>query len=174
MPDYRRYRVAGGTYFFTVNLLERKNDLLVRHVDVLRDAVRGVREARPFHIDAWVVLPDHMHCVWTLPEDDVDYSGRWKAIKIRFAKALPPTEYRSRVRRARSERAIWQRRFWEHFIRDDNDYRRHIEYCYINPVKHGYVTRVRDWPHSSFHLDVQTGLFPEDWAGDIEDIPSIE
>lgn len=111
MPDYRRFRVAGGTYFFTVNLLERKNDLLVRHVDVLRDAVRGVREARPFHIDAWVVLPNHMHCIWTLPEDDVDYSGRWKAIKIRFAKALPPTEYRSRVRRARSERAIWQRRF---------------------------------------------------------------
>ena len=174
MPDYRRFRVAGGTYFFTVNLLERKNDLLVRHVDVLRDAVRGVREARPFHIDAWVVLPDHMHCIWTLPEDDVDYSGRWKAIKIRFAKALPPTEYRSRVRRARSERAIWQRRFWEHFIRNDNDYRRHIEYCYINPVKHGYVTRVRDWPHSSFHRDVQNGLFPEDWAGGIEDIPSIE
>jgi len=174
MPDYRRYRVAGGTYFFTVNLLERKNDLLVRHVDALRDAVRGVREARPFHIDAWVVLPDHMHCIWTLPEDDVDYSGRWKAIKIRFAKALPPTEYRSRVRRARSERAIWQRRFWEHFIRDDNDYRRHIEYCYINPVKHGYVTRVRDWPHSSFHRDVQNGLFSEDWAGGGEDIPSIE
>jgi len=87
MPDYRRYWVAGGSYFFTVNLLER-----VRHVDALRDAVRGVREARPFHIDAWVLLPDHMHCIWTLPEDDVDYSGRWKAIKIRFAKALPPTD----------------------------------------------------------------------------------
>ena len=113
MPDYRRVWVAGGSYFFTVNLLERKNDLLVRHINVLHGAVGRVKQARPFHIDAWVVLPDHMHCVWTLPDGDVDYSGRWKAIKIRFAKALPPTEYRSRARRARAERAIWQRRFSE-------------------------------------------------------------
>ena len=98
---------------------------------------------------------------------DADFSLRWRLIKIGFAKAVPKTEQRSAVRIARGERAIWQRRFWEHLIRDDEDFRRHVEYCYINPVKHGLVSRVRDWPHSSFHRDVRAGLFPEDWAGDV-------
>lgn len=111
MPDYRRWRVAGGTYFFTVNLLERRRDTLVRHVDALREAVRVTRRERPFHIDAWVVLPDHMHCVWTLPEGDADFSNRWKATKIRFVRALPRTEQRSVVRIAKGERGVWQRRF---------------------------------------------------------------
>ena len=92
MPDYRRYRVPGGTCFFTVNLLERRLDTLVRHVDALREAVRVTRRERPFHIDAWVVLPDHMHCVWTLPPGDDDFSNRWKTIKIRFVRAIPPTD----------------------------------------------------------------------------------
>jgi len=96
MPDYRRYRVAGGTYFFTVNLLERRQDTLVRHIDALREAVRKTRQERPFHIDAWVVLPDHIHCVLTLPSGDDDFSNRWKSIKIRFVQAIPPTERRSR------------------------------------------------------------------------------
>ncbi|CAI08005.1 putative transposase, fragment [Aromatoleum aromaticum EbN1] len=112
MPDYRRNRVPGGTYFFTVNLLERSRSTLVTHVDALREAVRKVRAHRPFHIDAWVVLPDHMHAVWTLPPDDSDYPARWKAIKIAFAKTLPKTEELSAVRAARGERGIWQRRFW--------------------------------------------------------------
>ncbi|MEQ1486678.1 transposase [Methyloglobulus sp.] len=89
MSNYRRYRVPGGTYFFTVNLLERRQDTLVRHIDILREAVRKTRHERPFHIDAWVVLPDHLHCVWTLPLGDDDFSNRWKAIKIRFVQALP-------------------------------------------------------------------------------------
>jgi len=99
MPDYRRYRVPGGTYFFTVNLLERyPNDLLVRHIDLLRTVVREVRIKRPFHIDAWVILPDHLHGMWTLPPGDDDFTNRWRLIKQGFSKTLPPTERRSKVR----------------------------------------------------------------------------
>ncbi len=121
MPNYLRYRVPGGTYFFTINLLDRGADHLTRHIDALRAAVRRTRNERPFHIDAWIVLPEHMHCVITLPEDDSDFSNRIKAIKIRFVRALPPTEHCSPVRAARGERGIWQRRFWEHAIRDQHD-----------------------------------------------------
>ncbi|NMG55531.1 REP-associated tyrosine transposase [Aromatoleum aromaticum] len=175
MPDYRRNRVPGGTYFFTVNLLERSRSTLVTHVDALREAVRKVRAHRPFHIDAWVVLPDHMHAVWTLPPDDSDYPARWKAIKIAFAKTLPKTEELSAVRAARGERGIWQRRFWEHTIRDERDYAAHVDYVHINPVKHGWVSSVRDWPHSSFHRCVARGVYAPDWAGDgMVDIPAGE
>lgn len=166
MANYRRYYVKGGTYFFTVNLLERyPNDLLVRHVDTLRSIVRKVRLKHPFHINAWVVLPDHMHCVWTLPEDDADFTGRWRIIKQNFSKTLPLAETRSRTRIIRGERGIWQRRFWEHAIRDEADLTAHIDYCHINPVKHGYVKRVADWPYSSFHHHVVQGVYPLDWAG---------
>lgn len=139
MPDYRRDRVAGGTYFFTVNLLERNSSALVTHIDVLREAVRKARSGRRFHIDAWVVLPDHMHAVWTLPPGDDDFSGRWNAIKTAFAKAMPKTEHLSAVRSTKGERGIWQRRFWEHTIRDERDYAAHVDYVHINPVKHGLV-----------------------------------
>ena len=123
MPDYRRYRVPGWTYFFTVNLLERhSNDLLIRHIDLLRHVVRETKKRWPFHIDAWVVLPEHLHCVWTLPVGDDDNANRWRIIKQGFSKALPMTERRSAVRVARGERGIWQRRFWDRFIRDDKDY----------------------------------------------------
>ena len=169
MPDYRRYRLPGGTYFFTVNLLQRyPNDLLVRHIDILRSEVRVVREKRPFVIDAWVVLPDHLHCVWTLPPGDDDFTNRWRLIKQGFSKALPITERRSAVRMARGERGIWQRRFWEHAIRNETDYAAHIDYCHINPFKHGYVQRVADWPYSTFHRYVERGIYPLDWAGDLE------
>jgi putative transposase len=169
MPDYRRYRVPGGTYFFTVNLLERyPNDLLVRHIDLLRTVVREVRTKRPFHIDAWVVLPDHLHGVWTLPPGDDDFTNRWRLIKQGFSKALPPTERRSQVRIARGERGIWQRRFWEHAIRDEADYAAHVDYCHINPVKHGYVQCVAEWPYSTFHRYVERGVYPLNWAGEAE------
>ncbi len=165
MPDYRRYRVAGGTYFFTVNLLQRyPNDLLVRHIELLRTGVREVRKNRPFHIDAWVILPDHLHCVWTLPPGDDDFTNRWRMIKQGFSKALPMTERRLSVRIARGERGLWQRRFWEHAIRDDGDYAAHVDYCHINPLKHGYVKRVADWPYSTFHRYVERGVYPLDWA----------
>ena len=166
MPNYRRAFVPGGCWFFTLNLLERRKTLLVDHIDTLRQAVANTRENHPFTIDAFVVLPDHLHAVWTLPPDDHDFSTRWRLIKTRFARALPKRERLSAVRVARHERGIWQRRFWEHLIRDEVDYARHVEYCYINPLKHGLVTRVRDWPYSSFHRDVGAGLFPGDWAGD--------
>ena len=166
MPNYRRYRMAGGTYFFTVNLLERyPNDLLVRGIDALRSAVRGVLKTRLFHIDAWVVLPDHLHCIWTLPPDDSDVTTRWRSIKQTFSKTLPAVERRSDVRVARGERGIWQRRFWEHVIRDEADYAAHMDYVHINPLKHGHVARVADWPYSSFHRLVEAGVYAPDWAG---------
>jgi putative transposase len=175
MPDYRRFRVPGGTYFFTINLLERRSDLLVRHIDALRDAARRTQRERPFRIDAWVVLPDHMHCIITLPERDDDFSNRIKAIKIRFVRAIPAAELRSRARVARGERGIWQRRFWEHAIRGDIDYERHIDYVHFNPVKHGYVTFTRDWPFSTFRRLVQSGLYPSNWGGgDTDDLPTGE
>jgi putative transposase len=163
MPDYRRYRVPGASYFFTVNLLDRGSDLLVRQIDLLRDAVRSVRRRRPFHIDAWVVLPDHMHCLWTLPEDDSDFPGRWRAIKIGFSKSLSMTESRSAVMIRRGERGIWQRRYWEHMVRDNRDYAAHMDYIHFNPVKHGLVEEPSHWPFSTFPQCVAAVLYPEDW-----------
>jgi putative transposase len=169
MPNYRRALVPGATWFFTVNLLRRRsNDLLVRHIDVLRDAVRRVHRLHPFVIDAWVVLPEHMHCVWTLPPEDMDYSLRWRLIKTFFCRALPVDEHRSLVRFRRGERGIWQRRYWEHLVRDEDDFRRHVDYVHINPLKHGLVQQVKDWPYSSFHRDVRVGLYPAEWAGNTD------
>jgi putative transposase len=167
MSNYRRAFVPGGCWFFTVNLLERRNTMLVDRIDALRESMERTRGRYPFVIDAVVVLPDHLHAVWTLPPGDADFSLRWRLIKSRFAQALPKQERLSDVRRARGERGIWQRRFWEHLIRDETDYARHVEYCYINPVKHGLVARVRDWPHSSFHRDARAGIIPVDWAGEV-------
>nr|WP_298127531.1 transposase [uncultured Pseudoxanthomonas sp.] len=137
MSNYRRVWVPGGTYFFTVNLLERRRCLLVEHVDLLRDAFRAARAARPFHLRAIVVLPDHLHCVWRLPEGDADNANRWAQIKSGFSRALPAKERRSSRRIARRERGIWQRRYWEHLIRDDDDLRRHVDYVHINPGSMG-------------------------------------
>lgn len=131
MPNYRRNRVPGGSYFFTVNLLERKSALLTEYIAELRESVRIVRKKQPFHIDAWVVLPDHMHAIWTLPSGDDSYSDRWRAVKKAFAKAIPKTEYRSQIRINRHERGIWQRRFWEHTIYDETDYAAHMDYIHF-------------------------------------------
>jgi putative transposase len=164
MPNYRRNRLSGGTYFFTVNLFDRNSRLLTDNIDVLREAVRTVRTGAPFHIDAWVVLPEHMHCIWTLPPDDHDYSGRWHALKTIFATAMPHGEPRSEARVRNGERGIWQRRFWEHTIRGDRDYAAHMDYVHFNPVKHGLVAHAGDWPYSSFHRCVTRGLYPADWS----------
>lgn len=153
MPNYRRVLVPGGCYFFTVNLLDRNSRLLVDHIDRLHAAIVDTQSRFPFEIDAMVVLPDHIHAVWTLPEGDNDYAVRWRWIKIRFSRSLPNTEPRSDVRAARGERGIWQRRYWEHLIRDERDRQAHIDYCWFNPVKHGLVADVEDWPHSTFHRD---------------------
>jgi putative transposase len=166
MSEYRRNRLPGATYFFTVNLLSRHSDLLVANIEPLREAVRQVRSRRPFHINAWVVLPDHMHALWTLPEGDSDFPGRWRAIKIAFSKSLPNIEQRSEVMSRRRERGVWQRRYWEHTIRDDRDYAAHMDYIHFNPVKHGLVAKPGDWPFSSFHRAVSAGLYPAEWAED--------
>lgn len=164
MPHYIRAYVPGGTYFFTVNLLERKRCLLVEHIDALRNAFRIVKQQRPFRIDAIVILPDHLHCIWTMPPDDCDYSTRWRLIKSAFSATIEPGERISRRRQVKSERGIWQRRFWEHAIRDQDDFDRHLDYIHYNPVKHGWVEKVSEWPHSSFYRFVRLGYYPENWA----------
>lgn len=165
MSNYRRMRVPGGTYFFTVNLLERRRRLLTDRIADLRTAFRAAQAARPFEVLAIVILPDHLHCLWRLPSGDFDNANRWAQIKAGFSRCLPMDERRSARRMARRERGIWQRRYWEHLIRDENDLRRHIEYIHFNPVKHGYVVRAWDWPHSSFHRWVERGEYPADWGG---------
>ncbi|MGI4797818.1 MAG: REP-associated tyrosine transposase [Janthinobacterium lividum] len=165
MPEYRRNLVPGGCFFFTANLLDRQSDLLVTRIDILRDAVRQTRSRAPFAIDAWVVLPDHMHCVWTLPPGDADFPGRWRMIKTIFSKALPGLGTPSEVMVRREERGIWQRRYWEHTIRDARDYAAHMDYTHFNPVKHGYATHAADWPYSSFRRCVAAGLYSSGWSG---------
>ena len=167
MTGYRRNFIAGGSFFFTVNLAERRLQLLTEHVDELRNAFRKVRQRHPFTIDAMIVLPDHLHAVWTLPDGDAYFATRSQLIKSAFSHSLPSGERISESRAARGERGIWQRRYWEHTIRDERDFARHVDYIHINPVKHGLVTRVRDWPFSSFHRMVKLGVYPEDWAGDV-------
>jgi putative transposase len=169
MTDYRRVWIPGARVFFTVNLAERAgNRLLVDHIDQLRSVFRQVRERHPFTVDAMVILPEHLHCIWTLPEGDADYKTRWALIKAEFSRGIPVGERRSASRRTRGERGIWQRRYWEHVIRDERDYARHVDYIHWNPVKHGWVTQVVDWPYSSFHGFVRRGLYPSDWACDAD------
>ena len=161
---YRRALIKGATYFFTVNLAERSSRLLVDRVDDLREVVRNVREAHPFDIVAWVVLPEHLHAVWALPDNDSDYPMRWRLIKANFSRRVPSGERIRASRRKKGERGIWQRRFWEHLIRDDRDLQRHVDYVHYNPVKHGHVQRAVDWPFSSFHRDLQRGRMTADWG----------
>ena len=151
--QYRRVFVPGATFFFTVVTAGRRplfGDAAA--CDVLRQALRRVAEQRPFTINAIVVLPDHLHCLWTLPPGDADYPTRWRLIKTRVTRGCG----------AKGSR--WQSRYWEHLIRDDDDYRQHVEYIHYNPVKHGYVARPSEWPYSSFRRYVAEGLYPEDWG----------
>jgi putative transposase len=164
MVMYRRARVPGATYFFTVALRNRRADWLTARIATLRASLRSVQAKRPFQIDAMVVMPDHLHSLWTLPDEDADYSGRWRAIKSGFVRGLC-TEGMAIDRNARGEASVWQRRFWEHLIRDETDFVRHVDYIHYNPVKHGLVQCVGDWPWSSFHRYVRDGLLPADWGG---------
>jgi putative transposase len=169
MTAYRRNFIPGGSFFFTVNLADRRLSLLTKHVEALRMAFREIRRHHPFTIDAIVVLPDHLHTIWTLPDSDADFATRWRLIKSTFSRSIPVGEHISASRADRGERNVWQRRYWEHSIRDENDFARHVDYIHINPVKHGLVSRVGNWPHSSFHRMVELGIYPEDWAGDAAD-----
>ena len=164
MVHYRRIRLEGGTYFFTVTLADRRARVLTDHVDLLRSVFRRVQGERPFKIVAMVVLPDHLHAIWTLPAGDADYSGRWRAIKAGFTRDLVAGGM-SLVRNDKGEYDLWQRRFWEHTVRDESDLAAHVEYIHFNPVKHGLVKQVKDWPWSSFHQYVRRGWLAEDWGG---------
>ena len=170
MSWYRRLKIEGGIFFFTVALADRTDDLLVRHVDRLRRMYQAVHARRPFETIAICILPDHIHAVWSLPVGDKDYARRWSLIKSSFSRGLPYDATRTRSKIRKREKGLWQRRYWEHAIRDDADLARHVDYTHFNPVKHGYVSRVCDWPHSSFHRFVECGLLAADWGGDLGDI----
>ena len=183
MSNYRRARVTGASYFFSVNLARRGGDLLVERIDDLRAAFSATMSERPFVCDAMVVLPDHIHAVWTLPKGDADFSTRWGAIKARFSMSVrragftPPMVVTNtqRMKMAmnggvnpalrKGQVGIWQKRFWEHLIRDERDYRNHVEYCWGNPVKHGFVECAVDWPYSSIHREIARGTVSVEWAG---------
>jgi putative transposase len=166
MVRYRRNNLPGGTFFFTVTLADRRSTTLVDHVSSLRAAFRATIATAPFAIDAIVILPDHLHAIFTLPDGDADYPNRWRRIKGHFTSAVRAAGI-SLVADRTGEYRLWQRRYWEHTIRDADDFARHVDYIHINPVKHGLVPRVADWPHSSFHRYVRRGDLAKDWAGTI-------
>ena len=168
MTNYRRAKVPGATYFFTINLARRDTTLLVDHIATLRQAIGYVRRRHPFTIDAMVVLPEHLHAMWTLPPDDADHSLRWRLLKTWFSRHIPPGEGRRDSRVAKGERGLWQRRYWEHLIRDDADLQQHADYIHFNPVKHGHATSAVDWPWSTIHRYIAKGWLAADWgtAGD--------
>ena len=153
--------------FFTVNLAERRLGLLTEYIDELRGAFREAQQDHPFTIEAMVVLPDHLHAVCTMPEGGADFATRRRLIKTGFSRRRPAGESLSASRAAKGERGFWQRHYWEHTIRDHDDFVRHVDYVHDNPVKHRLVTRVADWPYSSFHRMVKLGGYPENWAGDV-------
>jgi len=166
MRTYLRNRTPGGLYFFTVNLAERRgNTLLTDKIAYLREAFRRTFAAHPTVMDAVVVLPDHLHCIWQLPPGDDGYATRWRLIKSHFSRLLEPGERRSASRLRKGERGIWQRRYWEHTIRDERDYARHVDYIHYNPVKHGLVELVSQWPYSTFSRWVRQGVYDQAWEG---------
>jgi putative transposase len=176
MPQYRRAEMAGGTFFFTVVTFNRKPILTNDTArNILHNAWMDTRSRFPFITEAVCLLPDHIHCIWRLPEGDTNYSMRWKEIKRLFTKGyleqIGPGEKRNESRIKKGEAAVWQRRFWEHTIRDDDDFNRHLDYIHYNPVKHGLVNNVSDWPWSpegaqeaSFHRYVTNGYYADNWG----------
>jgi putative transposase len=168
MPEYRRANIPGATYFFTV-VTHLRQPILTdsRCRTALRDAINRVRLEMPFEITAWVLMPDHLHAIWQLPPNDKDFSLRWSLIKQHVtrdcAKWLPQNISTSREKRG--EGSLWQRRFWEHLIRDEDDFSRHLDYIHYNPVKHGYTANAGEWPYTTFHRYVKQGIYPAEWGG---------
>jgi putative transposase len=167
---YRRVSITGATYFFTL-VTERRRQLFrePEAVALFLEAVEKVRTRHSFALDAFVVLPDHLHALWTMPEGDANFSTRWRLIKEAFTRAYMKTHQapgRNESRRLKGEQAIWQRRFWEHCVRDDADFARHLDYIHLNPVHHGLTTAPRDWPHSSFRIWVEREVYDETWGSD--------
>lgn len=178
MPNYRRTKTKGGTYFFTVVTYRRQKILtLPESRRVLRNAIVDVKKRLPFSIAAWVLLPDHIHCLWTLPRNDSDFSKRWGLIKAKFTKQakdlLHRYEWMNDSKRMRRESTIWQRRFWEHRIRDEGDSAMHMDYIHYNPVKHGHATAPKNWRWSSFRRYVNSGDYSENWGNSEEQPPDF-
>ncbi len=172
MSNYRRIYLPGGMYFFTVITLRRQRFLIDDDVRAaLREGIQLTRQTKPFEIVAWVQLPDHLHCIWRLPPDDTDFSSRWSMIKRivtqRCGARLNRPEWLNARRRKRQQGTLWQHRFWDHLIHDEDDFNRHMDYIHWNPVKHGLVSKVVDWPYSSFHRLVRSGWYPELWGENI-------
>lgn len=172
MSHYRRADLSGGSYFFTVITYRLRPILCDEAVrQALRTAIATVRRSQPFTVNAWVLLPNHLHCIWTLPEEDNDFSRRWSLIKSSVSRTLSQTYHREEWLRASKrkhrEATIWQRRFWEHLIRDEQDLQRHMDYLHHNPVKHGLVSRFGDWPYSTFHRLTVEGIYLADWSGEM-------
>ncbi len=164
MTEYRRAWSPGATWFFTVVLANRQSRLLINGIEELRTAFRYVQYSHPFKTIAMVVLPEHLHVIWTLPPDDTDYAMRWRLLKTEFSRRIPKGEPRRPSQINKGERGIWQRRYWEHLVRNEDDLQRHVDYIHFNPVKHGHVQRVQDWPYSTFHRYVEKGWLPLDWG----------
>jgi putative transposase len=171
MPNYRRALEPGGTYFFTLVTDRRQRlfeDTTARQL--LHNAIRLIQTEQPFDLKAIVLLPDHVHCIWRLPEEDADFSIRWACIKRHFTKARITSGGQelpiSRARREHREREVWQKRFWEHRIRNEEDLIRHVNYIHYNPIKHGLVRCPHAWPYSSFHRWVRDGYYREGWLCD--------
>ena len=160
---YRRVLESGACYFFTVNLEDRTQSLLVEHIELLRRVYFKVIKKHPVKTVAIVIMPDHLHAIWQLPKDDNNYATRWRLIKSGFSRELPQTEFCNNSRVVKGERGIWQRRYWEHKIRDEQDLENHINYIHYNPVKHKYVAKVNEWPFSSFHRYVKESKLSSDW-----------
>jgi putative transposase len=165
--QYRRSQAEGASFFFTLVTHNRRPFLCEEnHIKLLREAFRTVKERHPFTMDAFVLLPDHLHCIWTLPPQDSDFSTRWRQIKGYFSRHCGGDLKGERTdgQAARGEQSVWQQRFWEHQIRDDRDRIAHVEYIHFNPVKHGLVSAPIHWPHSTFHQYVEQGIYHRDWA----------
>ena len=169
MPTYLRSKTPGGTFFFTVVTFQRRRIFSeLKYINILENIIAGVQKEHPFTLEAWVFLPDHMHCLWTMPPDESDYSKRWGMIKARFTKAISPDAGRSALLTGSKiryrEGTVWQRRFWEHQIRDERDLQTHLDYIHFNPVKHGLVKSPGHWPYSSFREFVKRNLYPDNWG----------
>jgi REP-associated tyrosine transposase len=170
MSRYRRLKIEGGIFYFTLTLADRGSDLLVKQIERLRRAYANLEMRLPFETVAICILPDHIHALWQLPDGDADYAARWSLFKSAFSRGLAPAPARSASKIIKREKGIWQRRYWEHAIPGDADFEHHVNYIHYNPVKHGLVTRVADWPFSSFHRYVAEGILPADWAGDASEL----
>ena len=181
MPNYRRYHSRSNCHFFTLVSYQRKPFFIQPEFrTIFHNSIKQIQQKHPFEIDAMVLLPDHLHCILTFPDNDTDYSRRWSMIKRFVTQSFTNDEntvgcaMRNNSRIKRGESNIWQRRFWEHEIRDQQDHEKHLDYCYRNPVKHGLVQQVRDWPYSTFHRDVKNGLYPLNWCGDTSIFKDID